>query len=121
MCRHTHATALLLLVLPPQEANWHQLHQIAIFGTSLSSLSNTQALFTALVEKGAGAAAGSPTSSGSSMPGASPSGAAPLQQPAADMVSVAFKEGRVVEVLCPDCAAHGVGVSLHTFRPATAV
>lgn len=100
-----------------QEANWHQLHQIAIFGTSLSSLSNTQALFTALVEEGAGAAAGSPTSSGSSMAGAAPLG---LQQPAADMVSVAFKEGRVVEVLCPDCAAHGVGVSLHTFRPPTA-
>jgi hypothetical protein len=106
----------------PQEANWHQLHQVAIFGTTLSSLSNTQALFTALVEEGAAGGDPSSSSTGSSrsVPGESPRDAAPPQQPAADTVSVAFKEGRVVEVLCPDCAAHGVGVSLHTFRPATA-
>jgi hypothetical protein len=78
-----------------------RLHQLAILGTSMSSLSNTQSLFTALVGEGTG--------TGSSEAGQQ-------QQQEADMVSLAYMQGRVVELPCPDCSAHGVGVSLHTFK-----
>lgn len=94
-----------------QAANLPQLHQLAILGTSMSSLSNTQSLFTALVSEsqsieGPGTA-GAEQLASSSMP---------TRQQETDMVSVAFQKGLMVEFPCPDCSAHGVGVSLHMFK-----
>lgn len=101
-----------------QAANWAQMQQLAILGTSMSSLSNTQSLFTALVAESDGPPQGvnssQPTgndSSPSRQP--QPRGQQPQQS---DMVSLAYKQGRVVETPCPDCGAHGVGVSLHMLR-----
>lgn len=95
-----------------QAANWGQLQQVAILGTSMSSLSNTQSLFTALVAESEG---GPQSTQGSSPAGGAQQGAS-LGQQQADMVSLAYSQGRVVEMPCPDCGAHGVGVSLHMFR-----
>ncbi len=95
-----------------QAANWAQPQQLAILGTSMSSLSNTQSLFAALVEEGQGSA----QSMLSSQPASQDGRAGGQQQQQADKVSLAFKQGRVSETPCPDCGAHGVGVSLHMFR-----
>lgn len=108
-------TALLLsaLLRLVQAANMpDRLHQLAILGTSMSSLSNTQSLFSALV--GEGTDAGS--SGTGQLAGSSTLGDAQQQQQQADMVSLAYMQGRVVELPCPDCSAHGVGVSVHMFK-----
>lgn len=88
-----------------------RLHQLAILGTSMSSLSNTQSLFSALVSEGAGAG----SSETGQLPRSSTLGGAQQQQQA-DMVSLAYMQGRVMELPCPDCSAHGVGVSVHIFK-----
>eukprot|EP00879_Flechtneria_rotunda_P009819 GHRR01010269.1.p1 GENE.GHRR01010269.1~~GHRR01010269.1.p1 ORF type:complete len:411 (+),score=124.71 GHRR01010269.1:983-2215(+) len=85
------------------EANWdhHQLAQLAIFGTSMQSLVDSQALFTAWTEE---------TTAHLREGG--------LVEGPADYVQRAYRQGVVTEVPCPDCAAHGVGVAIHTFSAA---
>lgn len=94
----------------------------------MNSLSSSQSLFTALVAEAAEEELVQPGGSGTSSSSSKTQGAAAAaQQQAAvagagggaggvDMVSLAYKQGRVVEVLCPDCGAHGVGVAVHLFR-----
>jgi hypothetical protein len=79
----------------------------------MSSLSNTQSLFSALVNESEGTVV---TSTAAQEPRAGQLQDASQQQAQTDMVSVAFKQGRVAELPCPDCSAHGVGVSLHVFK-----
>lgn len=104
---------MLRSIVRVQAANWGQLQQVAILGTSMSSFSNTQSLFDALVAESQGAPQGMASSSPAGRQGA---GLGQQQQQQADMVSLAYSQGRVVEMPCPDCSAHGVGVSLHMFR-----
>lgn len=107
-----------------QAANQEQLQQLAIFGTSMRSLSDTTALFEALVggssleQPMSRAAARSPAAGVCDVQDAQAAALQPGGRPgaAADIVSTAYQQGRVLEVPCPDCAAHGVGASLHLFR-----
>lgn len=105
-----------------QAANWGHLERLVILGTSMSSHADTQPLLAALA--GSGGYTGQTAAASSLAAGLSRTnmGAAQLQLqqpsllPGSDAVAVAMQHGRVVEVVCPDCAAHGVGVSVHMFR-----
>lgn len=82
-----------------QAANWsssERLQRLAILGSSMRSLTDTQGLLQALVTQGAAGHGG---------------------MRAMSAVQQAYAQGRVVEVPCPDCAAHGVGVAVHLFLP----
>jgi hypothetical protein len=85
-----------------QAANNGNLQQLSIFGTSMRSLADTQALVAALTSGPAAAAAAV---------GGSKSAVA--QQ--IDVLQLVYQQGCVLEVPCPDCAAHGVGVAVHLF------
>jgi hypothetical protein len=88
-----------------QAANNGHLQQLSIFGTSMRSLADTQALVAALTSEPAAATAAAAAA------GASQRAAA--QQ--VDVLQLAYQQGCVMEVPSPDCAAHGVGVAVHLF------
>ncbi|KAF8072549.1 hypothetical protein HT031_000209 [Scenedesmus sp. PABB004] len=80
-------------------ANADQLHRLAVLGTSLRSLAETEGLLDALLDGGAGDGGGGGGG-------------------AAAALADACRGGRLVEVAAPDCAAHGVGVAVHLWRRA---
>jgi hypothetical protein len=108
-----------------QAANNGDLQQLAIFGTSMRSLADTQALVAALtaVPAAATAAAAAVSRGGFGVTdtelqvdssSAEQSSNAAAQQ--VDVLQLAYRQGCVVEVPSPDYAAHGVGVAVHLFN-----
>jgi hypothetical protein len=103
-----------------QAANNGHLQQLAVFGTSMRSLADTQALVAALTAEPppppAAAASGAfnATAQQRDVSSAGQSSSAVAQR--ADVLQLTYQRGCVVEVPCPDCAAHGVGVAVHLFR-----
>ncbi|WIA28459.1 hypothetical protein OEZ86_011003 [Tetradesmus obliquus] len=120
--------ALLYMPCCPRElyaavlaANNGHLQQLAVFGTSMRSLADTQALVAALTAEPAASAAAPAGRSNVinrmlDVSSAEQSSSAVAQQ--GDVLQLAYKRGCVLEVPCPDCAAHGVGVAVHLFRTA---
>lgn len=104
-----------------QAANNGHLQQLAVFGTSMRSLADTQALVAALTAEPAASAAAPAGASNVinrmlDVSSAEQSSSAVAQQ--GDVLQLAYQRGCVLEVPCPDCAAHGVGVAVHLFRTA---
>lgn len=143
-----------------QAANNGRLQQLAVLGTSLASLADTQALVEALTSPPEAATTTTQPTDSPAGGTCRPASSAPRrQQPNAtepgklslsasaksssttstasvsagdgcsagggggnkqgDFLQLAYQQACVVEVPCPDCAAHGVGVALHLFcKPA---
>lgn len=77
-----------------QGANLDRLHAMVILGSSMRSHADAAPLLAALE-----AADGRQEEGGMT-----------------DLVTLLDRQGRLVEVAAPDCAAHGVGVAVHMFR-----
>jgi hypothetical protein len=111
-----------------QAANNGHLQQLAVFGTSMRSLADTQALVAALAADPA-AAAGSTAGAfeaigkvqqqqqqaASIATSSEQSSSAGAGAAGADVLQLAYQRGCVLEVPSPDCAAHAVGVAVHLF------